>query len=270
MFVGHRRARPLQPHRRHATIRHGLIERALEVADRSDVALHRVSCLLGAAWGLADDRARPVAASSSGGRSTTSPTCPALTRLTLPGQRVPAARPTRPAGRRPGPARAARRGAVAAARSSISSRSSTPTALLHRLGHAVGRVGAGDADRLAGRAVPVDDGLRRPRPAAPRSRPAAAVPAAASSKRAVRDGARRPRPATDAAPAAADALAPRTAERRAAAGLPRDASTPGQLHGARPRWAAPVATRPTRSCSSRVTSPARRPPRADRRRSRCP
>src|SRR4029078_11759010 len=32
---------------------HGLIERALEVAGRSDVAIHRVTCLLGAAWGLA-------------------------------------------------------------------------------------------------------------------------------------------------------------------------------------------------------------------------
>ena len=30
-----------------------MIQRALEVADRSEVALHRVTCLLGAAWGLA-------------------------------------------------------------------------------------------------------------------------------------------------------------------------------------------------------------------------
>ena len=55
---------------------HGLIERALEVADRSDVAIHRVTCLLGAAWGLAGDRARSLAAVSCVGPWTTSPTCP--------------------------------------------------------------------------------------------------------------------------------------------------------------------------------------------------
>jgi hypothetical protein len=63
---------------------YGLIERALEVADRSDVAIQRVSCLLGAAWGLA---------ASQPGRSlqlvrralADIENVPALTRLTLPG-----------------------------------------------------------------------------------------------------------------------------------------------------------------------------------------
>jgi hypothetical protein len=63
---------------------HGLVARALEVADRSDVALSRVTCLLGAAWGLASrdpGRAlglvrRALAAIDD---------VPALTRLTLPG-----------------------------------------------------------------------------------------------------------------------------------------------------------------------------------------
>ena len=53
---------------------HGLLDRALEVADRSDVALHRVTCLLGAAWGLAG-LGDPIARSDSCvGPSTTSPT----------------------------------------------------------------------------------------------------------------------------------------------------------------------------------------------------
>ena len=64
--------------------RHGLIERALDVADRSDVAIHRVSCLLGAAWGLAGrepDRALRLVRRALNDI----PNVPALTRLTLPG-----------------------------------------------------------------------------------------------------------------------------------------------------------------------------------------
>ena len=63
---------------------HGLIPRALEVADRSDVALHRVTCLLGAAWGLAG--ADPERALQLVRRALNEiPDVPALTRLTLPG-----------------------------------------------------------------------------------------------------------------------------------------------------------------------------------------
>ena len=44
---------------------YGLIDRALEVAERSDVALVRASCLLGAAWGLAGTRTRAIVAPGS-------------------------------------------------------------------------------------------------------------------------------------------------------------------------------------------------------------
>jgi predicted ATPase/class 3 adenylate cyclase len=63
---------------------HGLIDRALEVADRSDVALHRVTCWLGAAWGLAatePDRSLRLVRRALHDI----PNVPALTRLTLPG-----------------------------------------------------------------------------------------------------------------------------------------------------------------------------------------
>ncbi len=62
----------------------GLIERALEVADRSDVALHRVTCLLGAAWGLAGtepDRSLQLVRRALADVDDV----PALPRLTLPG-----------------------------------------------------------------------------------------------------------------------------------------------------------------------------------------
>jgi hypothetical protein len=63
---------------------HGLIERALEVADRSDVAIQRVTCLLGAAWGLATaqpDRSLQLVRRALADIANV----PALTRLTLPG-----------------------------------------------------------------------------------------------------------------------------------------------------------------------------------------
>ncbi|MET0461136.1 MAG: adenylate/guanylate cyclase domain-containing protein, partial [Ilumatobacteraceae bacterium] len=63
---------------------YGLIPRALEVAERSDVALHRATCLLGAAWGLAGsepDRALDLVRRAIN----EVPQVPALTRLTLPG-----------------------------------------------------------------------------------------------------------------------------------------------------------------------------------------
>ncbi len=63
---------------------HELIPRALEVADRSDVALHRATCLLGAAWGVAG--ADPDRALHLVRRAINEvPNVPALTRLTLPG-----------------------------------------------------------------------------------------------------------------------------------------------------------------------------------------
>ena len=63
---------------------HGLIPRALEVADRSDVALHRATCVLGAAWGLAGtDPDRSLQLVRRAIRDV--PSVPALTRLTLPG-----------------------------------------------------------------------------------------------------------------------------------------------------------------------------------------
>ena len=63
---------------------HGLVERALEVAGRSDVAIHRVTCLLGAAWGLAaiePDRSLRLVRRALNDIANV----PALTRLTLPG-----------------------------------------------------------------------------------------------------------------------------------------------------------------------------------------
>jgi hypothetical protein len=63
---------------------HGLVPRALDVAARSDVALTRVSSLLGAAWGLAptdpDESLRLVRRALD-----VIADVPALTRLTLPG-----------------------------------------------------------------------------------------------------------------------------------------------------------------------------------------
>ncbi len=63
---------------------HGLLPRALDVAARSDVALIRVSSLLGAAWGLArtdpDESLRLVRRALADISNV-----PALTRLTLPG-----------------------------------------------------------------------------------------------------------------------------------------------------------------------------------------
>ena len=64
--------------------RHGLIDRALEVADRSDVAIHRVTCWLGAAWGLAGrepERSLQLVRLALGDI----PHVAGLTRLTLPG-----------------------------------------------------------------------------------------------------------------------------------------------------------------------------------------
>ena len=63
---------------------HGLVPRALEVAERSEVALHRATCLLGAAWGMAGtdpDRALQLVRRAIN----EVPDVPALTRLTLPG-----------------------------------------------------------------------------------------------------------------------------------------------------------------------------------------
>ncbi|MET0145138.1 MAG: adenylate/guanylate cyclase domain-containing protein [Ilumatobacteraceae bacterium] len=63
---------------------HGLIPRALEIAGRSDVAIHRVTCRLGAAWGLADrepERSLELVSLALDDI----PHVPALTRLTLPG-----------------------------------------------------------------------------------------------------------------------------------------------------------------------------------------
>jgi predicted ATPase/class 3 adenylate cyclase len=63
---------------------HGLVERALEVAGRSDVALSRVTCLLGAAWGLAGhEPGRSLALVRRALADIDD--VPALTRLTLPG-----------------------------------------------------------------------------------------------------------------------------------------------------------------------------------------
>ncbi len=64
--------------------RYGLVERALEAADRSDVAIVRVTCLLGAAWGLADSE--PERSLDLVRRAMSDiANVPALTRLTLPG-----------------------------------------------------------------------------------------------------------------------------------------------------------------------------------------
>jgi predicted ATPase/class 3 adenylate cyclase len=63
---------------------YGLIDRALEVGDRSPVALHRVTCWLGAAWGLATtDPERSLRLVRRALADI--PNVPALTRLTLPG-----------------------------------------------------------------------------------------------------------------------------------------------------------------------------------------
>ena len=63
---------------------YGLVPRALEVAERTDVALTRVSCRLGVAWALAElDPARSVALVRLALDDI--PDVPALTRLTLPG-----------------------------------------------------------------------------------------------------------------------------------------------------------------------------------------
>ena len=63
---------------------HGLIERALEVADSSDVAITRVTCLLGAAWGMAESD--PDFSLHLVRRAMADvPRVPALTRITLPG-----------------------------------------------------------------------------------------------------------------------------------------------------------------------------------------
>ncbi|MET0910439.1 MAG: hypothetical protein ABWZ99_13320, partial [Ilumatobacteraceae bacterium] len=64
--------------------RYGLIGRALEAADRSDVAITRVTCRLGAAWGLAatePDRSLELVRRALADIADV----PALTRLTLPG-----------------------------------------------------------------------------------------------------------------------------------------------------------------------------------------
>ncbi|HYN34707.1 MAG TPA: hypothetical protein VES40_18940, partial [Ilumatobacteraceae bacterium] len=62
----------------------GLIERALQVAERSDVALHRVTCRLGAAWGLVSvDPLRSMELVQAALADIEY--VPALTRLTLPG-----------------------------------------------------------------------------------------------------------------------------------------------------------------------------------------
>jgi predicted ATPase len=63
---------------------HGLVVRALEVAGRSEVAMHRVTCLLGAAWGLHEtqpDRSLDLVRRALDDMANV----PALTRLTLPG-----------------------------------------------------------------------------------------------------------------------------------------------------------------------------------------
>ena len=63
---------------------HRLIDAALDIADRSDVALQRVSALLGVAWGIAS--ADPGRAVQLVHRAMTDiERVPALTRLTLPG-----------------------------------------------------------------------------------------------------------------------------------------------------------------------------------------
>jgi predicted ATPase/class 3 adenylate cyclase len=63
---------------------HGLIGRALDAADRSDVALVRVTCLLGAAWGLAGSE--PERSLHLVRRALDDiPNLPGLTRVTMPG-----------------------------------------------------------------------------------------------------------------------------------------------------------------------------------------
>ncbi len=63
---------------------YGLIEQALEVAERSEVAIQRVTCLLGVAWGLAatdPDRSLLLVRRAMADI----PLVPSLTRITLPG-----------------------------------------------------------------------------------------------------------------------------------------------------------------------------------------
>ena len=87
---------------------HGLLPRALDVAARSDVALTRVSSLLGAAWGLArtdpDESLRLVRRALADISNV-----PALTQADVAGERVPPAQPARPARRGSRAAGAARR-----------------------------------------------------------------------------------------------------------------------------------------------------------------
>ena len=71
---------------------YGLVARALEVASRSEMALTRITCLLGVAWGVADRadrslRARPSAPSTTSPTSRPSPgsPCPAARRGCSPG-----------------------------------------------------------------------------------------------------------------------------------------------------------------------------------------
>jgi predicted ATPase/class 3 adenylate cyclase len=64
--------------------RHGLVDRALAIAERTDVALTRVTCLLGVAWSLVD--ADPERAVALVRRALDDiDRVPALTRLALPG-----------------------------------------------------------------------------------------------------------------------------------------------------------------------------------------
>ena len=71
-------------HRRRAPTTYGLVPLALEVAARTDVALTRVSCLLGVAWAARRPRSRPVGRPRAAALDHIADV-PALTRLTLPG-----------------------------------------------------------------------------------------------------------------------------------------------------------------------------------------
>jgi hypothetical protein len=111
----------------------GLVERALEVAARSDVAIHRVTCRLGAAWGLAGtepDRSLRLVRRALDDIANV----PALTRLTLPGSASRLLARLDP--------RVAAQGLLEQIDATPSRRSfvdlipiSYATALLHRLGH---------------------------------------------------------------------------------------------------------------------------------------
>ena len=107
---------------------------------------------------------RTVRSSSCAGRSPTSPTSPALTRLTLPGSASRLLARLDPARRGAGTARADRRDAgptIVRRPDPVVLRGS---AAAIASGHPAAGVGAGDDVGVADRAVPVDDGLRRPRP----------------------------------------------------------------------------------------------------------